>query len=480
VRSGVAVGLAAGLILGGLVAPSASVSASASAAVRAAGRPYDFNGDGYRDLAIGSPGGTVAGKRGAGFVSVLYGSRKGLKGARKKVISQAAKGVPGAPEAGDHFGSALASADFNRDGYADLAVGAPEEDAGGKADAGGVTILWGSRSGLGRATAYGEARTPGRWHRFGEALTVTDIQGDGSPELIVTVPGTSTYTWLYFNSRAKAAVTSGPTASAKGAVDLDRSWVAAGDVNGDGRGDVVYGWYDYDGREVSQRRGFTVFHGAANGRFTRGRTVYTTVHALAVGDFDGDRRADVAVGDTYDKPSIGGRVTVYRGSVFGLGGSYAIDQTTPGVPGAGINEDLFGFSLAVGDVNRDGRADLAVGAPRVDIGRTFNVGRTFVLFGARGGLTGRGAQAITQNTRGVPGVAAEYENFGSQVALLDHDRDGAADLTVGAPDEDGANGGLTFVRGGKGGLTTRGAVAIAATALGVRGKGAHLGARLGH
>ncbi|MBO2449339.1 FG-GAP repeat protein [Actinomadura barringtoniae] len=473
-----AAGLAASLILGLAVPASVLASASAAAAARAAGRPYDFNGDGYRDLAIGSPSATVAGRRGAGLVSVLYGSRKGLNGARKKVISQATAGVPGAPEAGDHFGSSLASADFDRDGYADLAIGAPEEDAGGKTNAGGVTILWGSRKGLGKGSAYGEARTAGALHRFGEELTVTDIQGDGSPELIVTVPGTSTFTWIYFNTRTTASKPG--TASAAGRADVDRSWVAAGDINGDGRGDVVYGWYDYDGGEVSQRRGFTVFYGGANGRFSTGRTVYTTVHALAVGDFDGDRRADVAVGDTYDKPSVGGRVTVYRGSMFGLGGSYGIDQATPGVPGAGINEDLFGYSLAVGDVNRDGRADLAVGAPRVDIGRTFNVGRAYVLFGAPGGLTGRGAQAITENTKGVPGTAAAYENFGTQVGLLDHDGDGAADLTAGAPDEDRGNGGVTFVRGGKGGLTTRGAAVVGAGALGVRGKGAHLGNRLGH
>ncbi|MFP3968278.1 FG-GAP-like repeat-containing protein, partial [Actinomadura fulvescens] len=450
-------------------------AAAAAGAARSGARPYDFNGDGRRDLAIGSPNGTVAGKRGAGFVSVVHGSRSGLDTRRKKVISQNTPGVPGAAETGDHFGSGLVSADFNRDGYADLAVGAPGEDAGRRANAGNVTIIWGSRSGLGsRASAYGEAGGGAR-HRFGETLTVGDIQGDGSPELFVSVPGTSSYTWLYFGSGRARAV----GARTLSAVDVDRSWLASGDVNGDGRGDVVYAWFDADDPEIEHRRGFTVFHGTANGRFSKGRTVYTTVHALAVGDFNGDRRADIAVGDTDDRPSVGGRVTVYRGGLFGLGGSYAIDQATSGVPGLGINEDVFGYSLAVGDANRDGRADLAVGAPKADVGRTFDAGRAYLLLGSPKGLTGRGARTVSQNTSGVPGGAEEYDHFGFQVSLLDHTGDGAADLAVGAPDEDRGDGGVTVVRGAPAGLTTHGAVAVGSPTFGTRGRNARLGGLLG-
>ncbi|MGK5554613.1 FG-GAP repeat protein [Actinomadura kijaniata] len=465
----------AGALALGAVVGCGLVGTAVPAAARGVAAPYDFDGDGHRDLVVGSPGGVAGGKRGSGFVTVVPGSRDGLDVRRRKVVSQADGWVPGVAEPGDRFGSALASADLDRDGYADLAVGVPGEDGGRHVDAGGVTILWGSRHGLTRATAHTEAATPGARHRFGESLATGDIQGDGSPEVFVTIPGTSTYTWLYFGgTRALGA----PAVGSRGAGDVDRSWVASGDVDGDGRGDVVYAWYDDDDPEVGHRRGFSVFHGTPSGGFTRGRTVYTTVHALAVGDFDGDRRADIAVGDTDDHPSAGGRVTVHRGGRSGLAGSYPLDQRTPGVPGTGVNEDLFGDSLAVGDVNGDGRADLAVGAPKADIGRTFDAGRAYLLFGSPRGLTGDGAQALTQNTGGVPGTARPYEHFGRQVSLLDHTRDGRADLTIGAPDE--GEGGVTLLRGGTTGLTTKAATTLTPADLNLRNRNPRLGTLLGH
>lgn len=473
----VALVLGASYLLGSALTGSAlAASKPAEATARGPARPYDFNGDGYRDLAIGSPTGSVGGKGGAGFVSVVYGSRKGLNTRRKRFFSQNSPGVPGAAERGDQFGNSVASADFNRDGYADLAVGAPGEDSGRRRNAGVVTILWGSRAGLSRAAASTEARAGGG-HRFGESLAVGDIQHDGSPELFVTVPGTSSFTWLYFRSAAMSAAggMSYGTIRAASRAATD-SWVTAGDVNGDGRDDVVYAWYDRYGAPIEARRGFTIFHGMANGRFKRGRTVHTVVHSLAVGDFNGDRRADIAVGQADDAPGTGGQVTVFHG---GLGRGYAINPASPGVPGDPNVDDVFGSSLAVGDANRDGRADLAVGAPKADVGRKPDAGRVYLLYGSPAGLTGRRAQFFTQDTRGVPGRAEEYDHFGFQVSLLDHNRDGAADLTAGAPGDDRDNGAVTFIRGTPRGLSATGSIGLTSTTLGVRGKNAQLGSRLG-
>ncbi|HEX2313760.1 MAG TPA: FG-GAP-like repeat-containing protein [Thermomonospora sp.] len=453
---------------------------TAEAAAGAPARPFDFNGDGHAELVIGSPGGAVGGRAGAGFVSVVPGSRAGLDTRRRRVIHQDSAGVPGAAERGDRFGDAIASADFDRNGYADLAVGAPGEDSSGRSNAGSVTILWGSPGGLKRAVSYGEARTPGKGHRFGESLAVGDIQRDGSPELFVTVPGTSTFTWIYFaGARTSVAAAAPGPARPASARDVTDSWVASGDVNGDGRGDVAYAWYDFDGGRVDERRGFTVFHGTADGRFTRGRTVHTPVHSLAVADFNGDRRADVAVGSAFDGPT-GGQVTVYPGAPFtGLGRGYSISQASPGVPNDPLVEDCFGAALAAGDVNGDGRADLAVGAPKAEVGRIPDAGRAYLLYGSPRGLTGRGSQSLSQNTKGVPGGAEPYDGFGEQVALLDHTRDGRADLTVGAPAEDSGNGSVVFVRGTAAGLSTAGSTAVTASSLGVRDRDARLGGRLG-
>jgi hypothetical protein len=56
--------------------------------------------------------------------------------------------VPGLTEDGDLFGTSLATGDFDGDGYADVAVGVPGEDDASAIDAGSVTVLRGSRSGL--------------------------------------------------------------------------------------------------------------------------------------------------------------------------------------------------------------------------------------------------------------------------------------------------------------------------------------------
>jgi hypothetical protein len=113
----------------------------------------DFNGDGYADLAVGLPYEDVGTHTDAGAILVMYGSGTTphvLSGAGSKVWTQNTAGILGLSEAGDRFGSALASGDFDGDGYADLAIGIPGEDLGTPTltDAGAVAIIYGSASGL--------------------------------------------------------------------------------------------------------------------------------------------------------------------------------------------------------------------------------------------------------------------------------------------------------------------------------------------
>ena len=99
-----------------LVSPAGAGPAVATdAAADGAAIPFDFDGDGYADLAVGVSGEDLRGKSNAGAVQVLYGSASGPT-AHDQLWHQGRKGVKGAVEAGDFFGSALASGDFNDDG----------------------------------------------------------------------------------------------------------------------------------------------------------------------------------------------------------------------------------------------------------------------------------------------------------------------------------------------------------------------------
>ena len=102
-----------------LVLAGALTASVAGAALPAA--PYDFNGDGYADLAVGVPD-----EAGGGAVNVLYGSHDGITAAGDQYWT-GQPGVKGVRAKGDKFGRAISSADFDRDGYADLAIGVPRE-----------------------------------------------------------------------------------------------------------------------------------------------------------------------------------------------------------------------------------------------------------------------------------------------------------------------------------------------------------------
>src|SRR4051794_38526305 len=158
------------------------VTAPATAAARKPwSRTSDFNGDGYNDLAIGAPGGTIAGKADAGYVTIIPGSKNGLVTAKMRILSQATAGVPGDPAEGKRFGEALATADFNGDGYADLVVGTPDDtDTKAVTKPGSLTVFFGSRTGLGRPQ-----RILGK-SGLGSAVTAADMDGDGRPEILAT------------------------------------------------------------------------------------------------------------------------------------------------------------------------------------------------------------------------------------------------------------------------------------------------------
>ncbi len=476
----------------GIAGPAGAVPGVAAVkAAAGAAKPYDFNGDGYPDLALASPYGKVGTKSSAGFVTIVYGSKTGPNTAKKAVFSQDSSGVPGAAESTDHFGFSVTSFDYDQDGYADLFVGSPDEDTTAGANAGSETILWGSASGLtgaGSATLT-EPENAGAGHRYGFSLVVGDFDGDGYPEWVDTSPGDG-YFWTYTSRpvdqvAARAfhpSVHGRPVRGAKrlkaaATPVLDALVPAVGDINGDGKTDLVMGWQNA-AADPKYRYGFDVWPSTDNPDPSSEELVKDD--ALAVGDFDGDGYADIATGGSDDSGRAHSHVTVFKGSAdLTLADAYMVNQETDGLAGDTALGDKFGYSLSAGDINGDGKADLAVGVPGKSVGGKATAGSAVALYGSATGLTGAQSQVFSQDSDGVAGAAEAGDEFGWTVSLLDITSDGHADLVVGAPKENGTDGAVSVLLGGAVGATGTGSATFGAGTLGTSGKDAQVGVRLG-
>ncbi|HEX8629504.1 MAG TPA: FG-GAP repeat protein, partial [Catenuloplanes sp.] len=201
--------------------------------------------------------------------------------------------------------------------------------------------------------------------------------------------------------------------------------------------------------------------------------------SLAAGDVNGDRRADLLVGVAAEDVGAvrdAGAVTVLRGSAAGLtgAGSPQITQDSPGVPGSARQGAAFGAALAVGNHNGDGYGDLVVGAPGETIGQAASAGTVTVLYGASTGPVTAGSRHFHQNTRGVADRSEAGDRFGSEVRAVPVGAGRLDTLVVGVPDEvlRGAGeefsgeGAIVLLRAGSGGLTGPGSRLLTAADFG--------------
>lgn len=315
----------------------------------------DFDGDGYDDLVIGTPLEDVGAETNRGKINVLRGSVSGLTSKGSQLWNQDSL-TGSTTESDDKFGASLTIGDFNGDGYDDLAIGAPEEDLGSTKDAGAVSVMNGSRSGLtSRGSQFWTQKSfPNGGDeandRFGTSLASGDFDGDGYDDLAIGTP-----------------------------------YEDVGSETNRGKANVLYGSSTGLTKIGSQLWNQDKLRGSS----TEKDDLFGT--SLAVGDFNRDGYDDLVVGTPgEDIGSIkdAGAVNVIYGSASGLiaTNNQFWHQNSTGIEGVSEAYDRFGYSLGVQDFNGDGFDDLAIGVPGEDVGSISNSGAVNILYGSTNGL----------------------------------------------------------------------------------------------
>jgi FG-GAP repeat/FG-GAP-like repeat len=311
----------------------------------------DVDGDGVHDVVIGAPQGGLSctgSEVGPGHAYV----RSGTTGALLLTLG-------GAP-ARAHLGAAASAAgDINRDGHADLLVGAPCAGPGGAQS--GAAYVYSGADGTVLRTYAGEAA--GNHFGIGTA-PVGDIDHDRITDVAIAATDAGQ------GRRGVVSVYSGRTGKRRlrlsgGPESVDLGWffvAGVGDVDRDGTPDIFAGDFDAGANNGNARGAAFVFSGATGKKLDvfRGASPNAgTGPGRGAGDVNHDGVPDIVVGSytSSDGAPLAGRVDVYSGRT-----GRPIRTYISSISGENLGFDAVG----IGDVNCDGHPDLLVSAASGD------------------------------------------------------------------------------------------------------------------
>jgi Ca2+-binding RTX toxin-like protein len=412
----------------GFIIPIGVVGDLAGLSVSSAG---DINGDGFVDLIVGAPRGSIGGYN-AGEAYVIYGKRTNTSlGASDGFFIHG-------DVAFDRAGSSVSTAgDINGDGFADMIVGAPfGNDAGeayvifGKAGATRADIDLTSLAASDGFIIQGDAAGD----MAGSSVSSSgDINGDGFADMIIGAPDGDNggyiagEAYVIFGkagaTRANIDLTSLAASDGfiiQGDVAFDQAGFrasSAGDINGDGFDDLIVGSragkaYVIFGKAGATRTNIDLTSLAASDGFViQGQTGYSVSSA---GDINGDGFADLIVG-----AHIGVNGGTNAGEAYVIFGKAGVTRANIDLTSLAESDgfiiqgdvayDRAGFSVSsAGDINGDGFADMIVGAPSGDNGGT-DAGEAYVIYGRAD--FGSAPVAGDDSLRAVQNQIATYASF---------------------------------------------------------------------